>query len=118
MRRVMSNPDSLSWSFLQDGKPARATEETSGIDCEAVSDMYTTMLKPSAPLAIVNSRGELTDSTLADVVAVALEDLCQGGVVPAQGTSHKLEPLRIFVVVLLFPGLMEPEYHNTIFKKL
>lgn len=55
---------------------------------------------------------------MANVLTVALEDLCLGGIVPAQGTANKLEPLRLFVILLLFPGLMEPEYHNTIFKKL
>jgi len=118
VRRCMSNPDCLSWSFLKGGKPSRATEDRSGIDCDAVAEAYKVMLKPGTPLAIVNGRGELTDSTLADVVAAALEDLCRGAIVPAQGTAHKLEPLRLFVIVLLFPGLMEPEYHNTIFKKL
>lgn len=33
-------------------------------------------------------------------------------------TPHRYEPLRLFLLVLLWPGLMEPEYHNTIFKKL
>lgn len=30
LRMCLSNPDSLSWSFLKDGKPCRATEESSG----------------------------------------------------------------------------------------
>ena len=33
-------------------------------------------------------------------------------------TPNRFEPLRLFLLVLLWPGLMEPEYHNTIFKKL
>jgi 1,2-phenylacetyl-CoA epoxidase catalytic subunit len=33
-------------------------------------------------------------------------------------TPHRYEPLRLFLLVLMWPGLMEPEYHNTIFKKL
>ena len=36
----------------------------------------------------------------------------------ARSTPHRYEPLRLFLLVLLWPGLMEPEYHNTIFKKL
>ena len=55
---------------------------------------------------------------MADVVSSALVELCLGGIVSAQGTANKLEPLRLFVILLLFPGLMEPEHHNTIFKRL
>ncbi|KAJ1478635.1 hypothetical protein T484DRAFT_2929590 [Baffinella frigidus] len=72
------------------------------------------------PLAVVNGRGELTDSTLMDEVASAYETLFRGAVVPVAvgGATHKYEALRLYVIVMLFPGLMEPEYHNTIFKKL
>jgi len=118
VRRCLSSPESLSWSCLMGARPCRATEDTSGIDFDAVRETYAALLRPQAPLAIVNGRGELTDSTLGDVTAVALEDLCRAAILPGQGTAHRLEPLRLFVMVLLFPGLAEPEYHNTIFKKL
>ena len=120
LRRCLSSPECLSWSFLLDGKPCRATEHSSGIDFEAVDEAYTRLLASRTPLAIVNAQGELTDSTLTDVVAGSFEELFKGAVVPGfgSGTPHRYEPLRLFLLVLLWPGLMEPEYHDTIFKKL
>jgi len=120
LRRCLSNPECLSWSFLHDGKPCRATERSSGIDFDAVEEAYKTILRARTPLAIVNALGELTDSTLTDVVASSFEQLFKGAVVPGfgSGTPHRYEPLRLFLLVLLWPGLMEPEYHTTIFKKL
>ncbi|KAJ1478634.1 hypothetical protein T484DRAFT_2929584 [Baffinella frigidus] len=70
LRMCLSNPDSLSWSFLKDGKPCRATEESSGIDFAAVEEAYAAIKKERMPLAVVNGRGELTDSTLMDEVFV------------------------------------------------
>ena len=120
LRRCLSSPECLCWSFLRDGKPCRATELTSGIDYGAVEEAYATLLQSRTPLAIVNAQGELTDSTLTDVVAASFEQLFKGAVVPAfgAGAPHRFEPLRVFMLVLLWPGLMEPEHHNTIFKKL
>lgn len=120
LRRCLSNPECLSWSFLLNGKPCRATERSSGIDFEAVGQAYKTLQRARTPLAIVNAQGELTDSTLTDVVASSFEQLFKGAVVPGfgSGTPHRYEPLRLFLLVLLWPGLMEPDYHNTIFKKL
>ena len=48
----MSNPESLSWCCLVNGKPCRATEESAAIDFEAVELMYAALLKPTAPLAV------------------------------------------------------------------
>ena len=158
LRRCLTSPESLAWSFLRDGRPCRATEESSGIDFDALGVAYAALLRKRGPLAVVNARGELTDSTLVDEVAGAFEALFRGAVVPAMGggASHKFEPLRLFVVVttlvssffiphhrllppppiskplspaarprfvrrsqvMLFPGLMEPEYHAPVFKRL
>jgi len=78
-------------------------------------------MRPQQTIAMINAQGELTDGRLGDVVAAAFEDLFRGAVLPAlarSGAAQRYEPLRLFVVVLMWPGLMEPEYHTPIFKRL
>jgi hypothetical protein len=87
LKRCLSNPECLSWSFLRDGRPCRATEQSSGIDFDAVDQAYTTLIRSRTPLAIVNAQGELTDSTLTDVVASSFEQLFKGAVMPGFGSG-------------------------------
>ena len=91
LRRCLSNPECLSWSFLLDGKPCRANERSSGIDFDALYDTYKILLRSRTPLALVNAQGELTDSTLTGVVASSFELLFKGAVVPGfgSGTPHR-----------------------------
>jgi hypothetical protein len=87
LKRCLSNPECLSWSFLRDGRPCRATEQSSGIDFDALDQAYTTLIRSRTPLAIVNAQGELTDSTLTDVVASSFEQLFKGAVMPGFGSG-------------------------------
>ncbi len=50
----------------------------------------------------MNARGELTDSTLADVAAVALEDLCRGAIMPVQVSMHACMYVCVFVYMHMF----------------
>ncbi|EKX32984.1 hypothetical protein GUITHDRAFT_148230 [Guillardia theta CCMP2712] len=110
IKRCLSSSESASWSFLKNGRPCRANEESSGIDFDAVSEAFAAMAKCRKPIAMHRQRHGSVG------VRGASE---QAGAPPAgTGTSNKLEHLRMFVVLLLWPGLMEPEFYNSIFKKV